>query len=62
MTTVYGYEISPKHDQFVVIAEEVVIKLSEAFLPGAAAVNLLPIRMIYSILLYSLMPIISFCI
>ncbi|RDB29405.1 hypothetical protein Hypma_016002 [Hypsizygus marmoreus] len=43
MSTIYDHEIAPTNDRFVTAAEQAVTKLSEAFFPGAAAVNALPI-------------------
>ncbi|KAJ7577127.1 cytochrome P450 [Mycena floridula] len=43
MAIVYGYDISPKEDYFISIAEEVALKLGEAVLPGAYVVNAVPI-------------------
>ncbi|KAF7365150.1 O-methylsterigmatocystin oxidoreductase [Mycena venus] len=43
MSTVYGYEVKPKNDRFVGLAESAVKKISESVFPGAAAVNAFPI-------------------
>ncbi|KAJ7175924.1 cytochrome P450 [Mycena filopes] len=42
MSTVYGYEIEPVNDRFVILAENAVKKLADSFLPGAAVVNTFP--------------------
>ncbi|KAJ7366976.1 cytochrome P450 [Mycena albidolilacea] len=42
MATVYGYDIKPKEDRFVYLAEEGVKRLTESVLPGGFAVNTLP--------------------
>lgn len=43
MSTAYGYDIQPKKDYFVSLAEDAVSRLSFAMLPGAALVNAIPI-------------------
>ena len=43
MSAVYGYDIKPKGDYFVDLAEAAVAKLSESIFPGASAVNALPV-------------------
>ena len=43
MSAVYGYDIEPNGDYFVKLAEDAVATLSESILPGASAVNALPI-------------------
>ncbi|PPQ67730.1 LOW QUALITY PROTEIN: hypothetical protein CVT25_009336 [Psilocybe cyanescens] len=43
MGVVYGYDIEPKEDYFVSLAEAAVSKLSVCFFPGANAVNAIPI-------------------
>ncbi|KAJ7675756.1 cytochrome P450 [Mycena polygramma] len=43
MATVYGYDVKPSNDHFVTLSENAVKKLSDAFLPGAMAVNTFPI-------------------
>ncbi|KAF8139517.1 cytochrome P450 [Mycena galopus ATCC 62051] len=43
MSTVYGYEVKPNNDRFVALSEKAVKKITEAFLPGVAAVNTFPI-------------------
>lgn len=43
MSATYGYDIKPKNDYFVDLAEDAVSRLSLAYLPGAALVNALPI-------------------
>ncbi|KAJ7577113.1 cytochrome P450 [Mycena floridula] len=43
MKILYGYDISPKEDYFVSIAEEATLKFCEAVLPGAYIVNAVPI-------------------
>ncbi|KAF9534905.1 cytochrome P450 [Crepidotus variabilis] len=42
MSTVYGYDIAPKDDPYVKIAETATSKLGEAMFPGASPVNVLP--------------------
>ncbi|KAF7362318.1 O-methylsterigmatocystin oxidoreductase [Mycena venus] len=42
MATVYGYDIKPKHDRFVYLAEESIKKLGETVHPGTFAVNTFP--------------------
>ncbi|KAF8908850.1 cytochrome P450 [Gymnopilus junonius] len=42
MSTVYGYDITPKGDYFVSLAEDAVSKLSESIFPGANVVNAIP--------------------
>ncbi|KAF5315445.1 hypothetical protein D9619_007174 [Psilocybe cf. subviscida] len=43
MSTAYGYNVKPKGDHFVKIAEEAIERLSLAVVPGAALVNAMPI-------------------
>jgi len=43
ISAVYGYDIKPTGDPFVRISEGAVDKLSASILPGAKAVNALPI-------------------
>jgi hypothetical protein len=43
MSTTYGYDITPKNDYFVNLAEDAISRLSLAVLPGAALVNAVPI-------------------
>jgi len=43
MSTIYGYEVKPSNDRFVIISENAVKKLTESFFPGAVAVNTFPI-------------------
>ncbi|KAJ7596428.1 cytochrome P450 [Mycena floridula] len=43
MATLYGYDIAPKNDYFISVAEHAIANLSEALFPGACAVNTLPI-------------------
>ncbi|KAJ7811372.1 cytochrome P450 [Mycena leptocephala] len=43
MSTVYGYDVQPHNDRFVTLSENAVKKLSDAFFPGAVAVNTFPI-------------------
>lgn len=43
MSTAYGYDVKPKGDHFVEIAEEAVERISLAVVPGAALVNAMPI-------------------
>ncbi|KAJ7610679.1 cytochrome P450 [Mycena rosella] len=42
MATMYGYQVEPIEDHFVTLSEEAVKMLSDAALPGAAAVNAFP--------------------
>ncbi|KAJ7366653.1 cytochrome P450 [Mycena albidolilacea] len=42
MATVYGYDIKPKHDRFVYLADEGVKRFCEVVLPGGFAVNTFP--------------------
>ncbi|KAJ7819336.1 cytochrome P450 [Mycena olivaceomarginata] len=42
VATVYGYDIEPKGDRFVYLAEEGIKRLCEVMLPGSFAVNDLP--------------------
>ncbi|KAF8964419.1 cytochrome P450 [Flammula alnicola] len=42
MSAIYGYDISPKGDYFVTLAERGVLGLSQSAFPGAAVVNTLP--------------------
>lgn len=44
MKEVYGYEIEPHNDKHVNIAEKATQILSDAAVPGAMLVNVLPIR------------------
>lgn len=44
MKAIYGYEIESHNDKYVNIAETAVQMLSEASVPGARLVNLIPIR------------------
>ncbi|KAF7346416.1 O-methylsterigmatocystin oxidoreductase [Mycena sanguinolenta] len=43
MATVYGYDVQSRNDHFVTLVERAITKLSEAFFPGAAAVNMFPV-------------------
>lgn len=43
MSIAYGYDIQPKKDYFVDLAEGAVSQISFAILPGAALVNVVPI-------------------
>ncbi|KAF9480950.1 cytochrome P450 [Pholiota conissans] len=43
MSAMYGYKVSPKNDYFTELAEAGMSVLSNAFYPGAAVVNILPI-------------------
>jgi len=43
MSTIYGYDVKSSSDRFVALSEDAVTKISEAFFPGAAAVNTFPI-------------------
>jgi hypothetical protein len=43
MSTTYGYDVKPKGDHFVEIAEEAIERMALAILPGAALVNAIPI-------------------
>jgi len=43
MSTIYGYDIKPNNDRFVIISENAVKKVADAFFPGAVAVNTFPI-------------------
>lgn len=40
----YGQEIEPKNDPYVKIADETSELMTESFLPGAAFINMFPIR------------------
>jgi hypothetical protein len=40
----YGHDIAPEDDRFVLIAGKAVDKLSQSVFPGAKAVNALPFR------------------
>ncbi|KAF7348412.1 Cytochrome P450 [Mycena sanguinolenta] len=42
MATTYGYDIEPRHDRFVSLAEEAGKRFGQSFLPGAFAVNTFP--------------------
>ncbi|KAJ7053961.1 cytochrome P450 [Mycena amicta] len=42
LSTVYGYDIEPMNDSFVMLAENAVQKLGESVFPGAVAVNMFP--------------------
>jgi hypothetical protein len=43
ISTVYGYDIQPKKDYLIEIAEEATVRLTTALVPGAALVNQVPI-------------------
>ncbi|KAJ7681389.1 cytochrome P450 [Mycena rosella] len=43
MATMYGYQVQPTEDHFVALSEKAVKMLSDAALPGAAAVNAFPL-------------------
>lgn len=43
MSTVYGYNVGPVNDRFVLISEAAVRKLGESVFPGAAIVNAFPL-------------------
>ncbi|KAF5325488.1 hypothetical protein D9619_009914 [Psilocybe cf. subviscida] len=43
MSTTYGYDIEPKRDYYIEIAEEAIQRMAMAALPGAAMVNHIPI-------------------
>ncbi|KAF5315496.1 hypothetical protein D9619_007173 [Psilocybe cf. subviscida] len=43
MSTAYGYDVKPKGDHFVKIAEEAIERIALAVVPGAALVNAMPI-------------------
>ncbi|KAJ7459914.1 cytochrome P450 [Mycena latifolia] len=43
MDTVYGYQVEPTDDYFVTLSENALKKLTHSTLPGAAAVNTIPI-------------------
>ncbi|KAJ7505255.1 hypothetical protein B0H11DRAFT_1708414, partial [Mycena galericulata] len=42
MSTLYGYDVEPMNDRFVLLSEKAVKTLSESFFPRAAAVNYFP--------------------
>lgn len=44
MKAMYGYEIESDNDKYVSIAENAIQMLSDASVPGAMLVNILPIR------------------
>lgn len=43
MAIVYGYDVTGADDHFIVIADETMELLTEAMLPGASMMNVLPI-------------------
>ena len=43
LSTAYGYDIQPKGDYFIQIAEDATVRGSVAVLPGARLVNHIPI-------------------
>lgn len=45
MRIAYGYEIAPKNDRFVMLAERVMDMTTEAVFPGVQIVNAFPSRM-----------------
>lgn len=42
MWVAYGYEIQDHHDRFVTLAEETVLRATQAFFPGSYLVNVVP--------------------
>ena len=44
MSAVYGHQIAPKDDHFVIVAEKAMAMVNDAVQPGATAVNALPFR------------------